>query len=185
MRIWPGSLRPNGPPPANVNEPIEPLDLASDSASFAYAWMFARSRRLAILTALDSIREELGASIRQTTPVSDETVETFPSLRAFERDPTIERNRVPRCALLLTFFEGMPLHDAAILLDAERGLVQKASRPFIRAHSAICSAWLACHRSSLIPILRRRSGRRLSRLSGSSSQPSKTSKKFRQPKIGR
>ena len=38
----------------------------------------------------------------------------------------------PRCAVLLSFFEGMSLDDAATLLDADRTLVRKAQLTGLR-----------------------------------------------------
>ena len=118
---------------ASADMTIQTLNVASDSDSFFSTWMLAWSRRLVIAKALASIRENLRASIRQTKLIPNRIMTESPDLCLLDHDPAqLEIERAlsaiavfPRCALLLTIFEGMSLEDAAIVLEADKELVQK------------------------------------------------------------
>ena len=112
---------------------LEAIDLSDDANPFFSTWMLAWSRRLVIAKALPVIRDELAASARRTASMRD-TKPTLPQPGwALDRRTTkIQLDRAllaidpfPRCALLLSIFEGMALEDAAILLDVDQRLVRK------------------------------------------------------------
>jgi len=113
---------------------IEALDLLDGANPFFSTWMLGWSRRLVIAKALAAIREELAESAGRMASKRRQNRVLPPRNWAPGRDTTkveIERALLaidvfPRCALLLSVFEGMPLEDAATLLDAGRDLVRKA-----------------------------------------------------------
>jgi DNA-directed RNA polymerase specialized sigma24 family protein len=94
------------------------------------AWL----RRVVIANALAGIREELVASARRTALQSTEKI-ALPS-RNWILDSNTTRVQIerallaidvfPRCAILLTLFEGISVGDAALLLDCHLDLVRKA-----------------------------------------------------------
>jgi DNA-directed RNA polymerase specialized sigma24 family protein len=125
---------------SSLDVAIEALDLQDDAHPFFPAWMLAWSRRVVIAKALAAIRDELAASARRTA--SKRAQRSALSLRnwVLDRHTTkvqLERALLaidvfPRCALLLSVFEGMSLEDAAVLLDAGRRLVGKAQMTGLR-----------------------------------------------------
>jgi DNA-directed RNA polymerase specialized sigma24 family protein len=108
---------------------------SKDAPNFFFsAWMLAWSRRVFIAKALAAIRENLAASARRTesrradqfalparTWVLDQATTKLDLERAL-----LAIDVFPRAAILLSVFERVPLKDAAILLDADAGLVCKA-----------------------------------------------------------
>jgi DNA-directed RNA polymerase specialized sigma24 family protein len=119
---------------------IEALDLQDDENPFFSTWMLAWSRRVVIAKAQAAIRAELAASARRTAA---KPAEKFPLPQrnwVLDRHTTkiqLERALLaidvfPRCALLLSVFERMPLEDAAILLDADATLVRKGQMTGLR-----------------------------------------------------
>ena len=112
---------------------VQAIESARDETSFFSNWMSAWSRRLVIARALTAIREELGASARRTELRSEKGSAIPPRSWMLARQTTksdLERallsiDLFPRAAVLLLLFEGVPLQDAAVLLDAEPGLVRK------------------------------------------------------------
>jgi hypothetical protein len=118
----------------SVDMTLETVGVPDDATSFFSFWMVAWSRRVFIAKALAAIRVELAASARRTASQRAEKA-LFPP-----RNWTLDRNTMkvqlesallaidafPRCALLLSVFEGMSVEDAAILLNSEPGLVRKA-----------------------------------------------------------
>jgi DNA-directed RNA polymerase specialized sigma24 family protein len=119
---------------------LEALDSQDGASSFFSSWMLAWSRRVAIAKALAAIREELAASARRTATKRAEKAALPPRNWALDRDTTRARiesallaiDVFPRCAVLLTVFEGVPLEDAAVLLDVGRDLVRKAQTTGLR-----------------------------------------------------
>jgi hypothetical protein len=107
-----------------------------DPRPFFSAWMAAWSKRVAIAKALAAIRGELDESARWTASRRAEKSTLPASNSVLDRETTkiqIERALLaidvfPRCALLLSVFEGMSLEDAEILLDADEALVRKGQR---------------------------------------------------------
>ena len=109
------------------------IDSARDESSFFSNWMSAWSRRLVIARALTAVREELGASALRTGLRSENRSAVPPRSWMLDRQTTksdlesalLSIDLFPRAAVLLLLFEGVPLQDAALLLDAEPGLVRK------------------------------------------------------------
>lgn len=119
---------------ASVDAAVEALDFDGDPNSFFSGWMLAWSRRLVIAKALAGIRDDLARSARRTASKRAEKTVLPPRNWVLDRGTTaaeLERALLaidvfPRCALLLSIFEGMPVEDAAILLDVAPDLVRKA-----------------------------------------------------------
>src|SRR6266852_2292190 len=105
-----------------------------DANPFFSAWMVAWSRRVFIAKALATIRNELAASARRTASKGAEKIALPPRNWTLDRDTTkvqlesalLTIDVFPRCALVLSVFEGVSLEDVALLLDSERDLVRKA-----------------------------------------------------------
>jgi DNA-directed RNA polymerase specialized sigma24 family protein len=124
----------------SLDAAIEALDFQDEANPFFAAWMLAWSRRVVIAKAVAAIREELAASARHTASKRAGKTALPPRNWALNRDTTaaqLERALLaidvfPRCALLLSVFEGMSLEDAAILLDADRRLVLKGQLTGLR-----------------------------------------------------
>ncbi|SPF53413.1 RNA polymerase, sigma-24 subunit, ECF subfamily [Candidatus Sulfopaludibacter sp. SbA4] len=113
---------------------LEALGFQDGTNPFFSAWMVAWSRRVVIAKALSAIRDELAASGRRTESSRTEKAGLTPRNWSLDGDTTraqiesalLAIDVLPRCALLLTIFEGESLEDAAVLLDAGRDLVRKA-----------------------------------------------------------
>ena len=120
---------------ASVNMAVEALDSA-DGNPFFSAWMLAWSRKVVIAKALAAVRQELAASALQMA--SKRGRDCPPPPRNWALGPAATKVQLerallaidvfPRCALLLTVFEGLSIDDATVLLDAGRELVRKAQR---------------------------------------------------------
>lgn len=80
------------------------------------------------------IRDDLAASVRQTAAERPERANSHRGYRPVDCATTkrqLERavrgiDVFPRCALVLSSFENVPIQDAVILLDAEPALIRKA-----------------------------------------------------------
>jgi DNA-directed RNA polymerase specialized sigma24 family protein len=117
------------------------LDLQDDANQFFSTWMLARWRRAVIARALAGIREELAASVRRTA--SKRTQEFAGPLRNWVLDRQTTKGHLerallaidvfPRCALLLSVFEGMSIEDTSNLLNADHNLVRKGQVTGLRA----------------------------------------------------
>ncbi len=117
---------------------LETIDSEDGTNSFFSSWLLAWSQRLLIAKALAGIRGELAESARRTACLRPEKREK-PALPS--RNPVIDPGAngtdgqmegalfaidlFPRCALLLTVFEGISAEDAATILDVDRDLVRK------------------------------------------------------------
>jgi DNA-directed RNA polymerase specialized sigma24 family protein len=119
---------------------IEALDFQDGANSFFSTWMLAWSRRVVIAKALAAIRDELAASARRTAskraqksalPLRNWVLDHHATKVQLER-ALLAVDVFPRCALLLSIFEGMSLEDTAILLDADRRLVRKGQMTGLR-----------------------------------------------------
>jgi len=118
----------------SVDVTLDALDFQGGASPFFSTWMLGWSRRVVIAKALAAIRHELAASARRTAfdrardsalPPQNWVLDPHTTKVQLER-ALLAIDAFPRCALLLTVFEGMPLEDAATLLDAGRDLVRKA-----------------------------------------------------------
>jgi len=113
---------------------LEALDTASDPNWSLAEWMSASSRRLVIAKVLAAIRVQLAESARRTVSLCLRKQKLPPGSVRLKDGPTavqLERALVaidvfPRCALVLTVFEGISVEHAAVLLDATVELVRKA-----------------------------------------------------------
>jgi DNA-directed RNA polymerase specialized sigma24 family protein len=112
-------------------ETVASQDVASPYFS---TWMLAWSRRVVIAKALAAIRDELAASTRRTElkrvnkpamPPRDWALDPGTTKVEIEK-ALLAIDVFPRAALLLSVFEGVPMADAAVLLDADTDLVRKA-----------------------------------------------------------
>jgi DNA-directed RNA polymerase specialized sigma24 family protein len=117
----------------SVDATLETLETETDPDSFA-EWMLAWSRRVVIAKVLTAIRGELAASARRTASMRLRNSVLPPGSGNFkDQTTTIQLERAllaidvfPRCAFVLTLFEGMAVEDAAVLLDATEDLVRRA-----------------------------------------------------------
>ena len=124
----------------SVDATLEAVGSPDDANPFFSAWMVAWSRRVFIAKALATIREELAASARRTASERAERTALPPRNWTLDRGTKkaqLERALLaidvfPRCALLLSVFEGVSLEDVALLLDSERDLVRKAQMAGLR-----------------------------------------------------
>jgi DNA-directed RNA polymerase specialized sigma24 family protein len=118
----------------SVDVTLEAMAPPDDANPFFSAWMLAWSRRVFIAKALAAVRDELAASAREMASEHAEKVALPPRNWTLNGDTSkaqlesalLAIDVFPRCALLLSVFEGMSLEDVAILLDAESDLVRKA-----------------------------------------------------------
>jgi len=117
----------------SIEVAIESFDSQDEASPLFAAWMLRRSRSLVISKAMAAIRDELATSARRTESNRSKKP-VLPARWALRQETTkvaIEHALLaidvfPRCALLLSIFEGMSLHDAVILLGGNRNLVRKA-----------------------------------------------------------
>jgi DNA-directed RNA polymerase specialized sigma24 family protein len=121
------------------------LNAIEDSdSSFFSQWMLAWSRRVVIAKALVAVRVELAASAKRTAPTRPDKRRLAPAgWRLSQNANAADLDRAllaidlfPRCALLLSVFERVPLADAAILLDSTPALVESARNIGLRELTA-------------------------------------------------
>jgi hypothetical protein len=110
------------------------LDSEDESPVFG-KFMNAWARKLIIAEALGTIQPELRASRQRVVRASEEEIACDPK---WKRRPYVSREEFeeavvaidafPRCAMLLTIFEGMSIQTAATLLNEDKALTLKAQR---------------------------------------------------------
>lgn len=110
------------------------LDFDEDNPSFG-EFMSSWARKLVIAEALGTMRTELRASSKRVARASEVESAGDPKL---QRRPYIGREEfeeavvaidaLPRCAMLLTIFEGMSIKTASVLLNQDEALTRKAQR---------------------------------------------------------
>ena len=113
---------------------LEAFVFADDANPFFPTCMLAWSRRVFIAKALAAIRDDLAESARRTASKDADKIALPRRNWALDCDTTkiqlgcalLAIDVFPRCALLLSVFEGAPLEDVAILLNSELELVRKA-----------------------------------------------------------
>jgi DNA-directed RNA polymerase specialized sigma24 family protein len=118
---------------ASVDMAVEALE-SSDGNPFFSAWMLAWARKVVIAKALAAVRQELAASALRLASQRSRSCGPMPRNWALRPDTTkiqLERallaiDLFPRCALLLSVFEGLSIDDATVLLDGDRELVRSA-----------------------------------------------------------
>ncbi len=122
-----------GCPETAVDVTVQVIDSAGDEKGFFSNWMSAWARRLVIAKALAAVGKELAASACRTALGGEKHSALPPRSWVLEEGTTksdLERALLsvdvfPRAAVLLLLFEGVPLVDAAVLLDAEPDLIRK------------------------------------------------------------
>jgi hypothetical protein len=111
------------------------LELDEQMNSVFDGFMNEWARKLIMVEALGTIKTELRRSIARVARMGGE--EALGSGRWTQRqgiakeefeEAVIAIDAFPRCAMLLTIFEGLPLKTAAILLDAGEALTAAAQR---------------------------------------------------------
>ena len=125
-----------GCPETAVDVTVQVTDSAGDEKVFFSNWMSAWARRLVIAKALAAVARELAASACRTALKGEEHSALPPRSWVLDEGTTksdlehalLSMDLFPRAAVLLLLFEGVPLEDAAVLLDAEPQLVRKARR---------------------------------------------------------
>jgi hypothetical protein len=123
----------------NTDRSIEAFDKAinfeeGENPAFG-GFMNAWARKLIIVEALGTIEAELRASKRRVARMTEDEpgheAEWKPrehiAREEFE-EAVISIDAFPRCAMVLTIFEGMSIEDAAVLLNADKSLTAAAQR---------------------------------------------------------
>jgi len=117
----------------SVEIAVETVEAVDDSNPYFSTWMSSWARRLVIAKALAKVRDDVAASARRTESMRPGKMPAIP--QDWKLDPHATKAQIqeallaidlfPRAALLLSMFEGMSVHDAAVLLDAQPDLVKK------------------------------------------------------------
>jgi DNA-directed RNA polymerase specialized sigma24 family protein len=119
---------------ASFQAAVDAAELREDASPFFSEWVLRWSRKIAIAKALGAIREALHASARRTEATASHSDVQLP--RGWCLSPDTNKIQLeqallaidvfPRCALVLSIFEGLPLEDVAMLLDEDCELVKAA-----------------------------------------------------------
>jgi len=110
------------------------LDFDEEKPGVFGEFLTAWARKLVIVEALGTIDKELRTSMQRLGRVSDETTGATKFARLPEigqedfQEAVIAIDAFPRCAMLLTIFEGMSIQAASILLNAGEALTSAAQR---------------------------------------------------------
>jgi hypothetical protein len=113
---------------------VDAAELPEDASPFFAEWVLRWSRKIAIAKSLGTIRGEFHASARRTEATALHSDVRLPqgwSLSSQTNRIQLEQALLaidvfPRCALVLSIFEGLPLEEVATLLDEDRELVKTA-----------------------------------------------------------
>ncbi len=116
----------------------------SASPDFFAGWMRAWSRRIVISKALGSIRAELQESARRTEQArfkqsgapNPEWSPIAHTTKSRIEKALLAMDLFPRAAVLLSFFENVPIADLVPLLDADARLIRKAQAIGLRELTA-------------------------------------------------
>jgi hypothetical protein len=113
----------------DVDRSVEAFDRALD-----FEEEYATARELIIDEALGTIRTDLRASKQRVARVADEGLanprwkpRAYIGREEFQ-EAVIAIDAFPRCAMLLTIFEGKSIEEASVLLHEEERLTRKAQR---------------------------------------------------------
>ena len=130
---WLASLITGDPTPGAV---LETPDADHAGNPFFAQWMVTWSRKLVIAKALGNIATELRGSVRRTALAEHPAgLKSAPPTEWSNRHPIdrfqLERALMaidvfPRCALLLTIFDGLSIEDTVILLGANKKQIKAA-----------------------------------------------------------
>jgi DNA-directed RNA polymerase specialized sigma24 family protein len=113
---------------------LEAVAAPDPGNSFFSTWMLAWSRRVFLSKALALVRDELAESARRTASrrvgraavaPRNWTLDSGASKLQME-SALLAIDSFPRCALVLSIFEGVALPDVATLLNSDPDLVRKA-----------------------------------------------------------
>jgi hypothetical protein len=122
----------------NADRSVEAFNRALDGdeenpgfGEFMTAW----ARKLIIVEALGTIRTELRASRQRVARAADDEITSdvkwkprpYIGREEFE-EAVIAIDAFPRCAMLLTIFEGMSIQAASVLLNVNEALTRKAQQ---------------------------------------------------------
>jgi len=122
----------------NADRSVEAFNRALDGdeenpgfGEFMTAW----ARKLIIVEALGTIRTELRASKQRVARAADDEITSdakwkprpYIGREEFE-EAVIAIDAFPRCAMLLTIFEGMSIQAASVLLNVNEALTRKAQQ---------------------------------------------------------
>jgi hypothetical protein len=110
------------------------LDFDEDNPAFG-KFMNAWARKLIIVEALAAIKNELRTSKQRVARAAEDELTKDARLKKrpyiareeFE-EAVIAIDAFPRCAMLLTIFEGMTAKAASVLLNEDEALTRKAQR---------------------------------------------------------
>jgi hypothetical protein len=114
-----------------VDITVQVIESAGDEKVFFSNWMLAWARRLVIAKALATVSRGLAASASRTalekhrTPPPCSWVLAEDTTKSDLERALLSVELFPRAAVLLLVFEGVPLADASVLLNAEPDLVRK------------------------------------------------------------
>jgi hypothetical protein len=111
------------------------LDVEEEENPAFGEFMNSWARKLVIVEALGAIKVDLRTSKQRVARMAEEDIATNPK---WHRRPYIGREEFeeaviaidafPRCAMLLTIFEGMSIQAASVLLHADDALTRKAQQ---------------------------------------------------------
>jgi hypothetical protein len=110
------------------------LEYDEEDNPFFGDFMNAWARKLIVVEALGTIEKELRLSMLRVARLVDDAPGDVKTLRSPEitqegfEEAVISIDAFPRCAMLLTVFEGMSLEAASVLLNADEALTAAAQR---------------------------------------------------------
>lgn len=133
---------------ASFQAAVDAAELRKDATPFFSEWVLRWSRKIAIAKSLAAIRDDLRTSARKTDATSFNGDVRLPrgwSLISHTNKVQLEQALLatdvfPRCALVLSILEGLPLEDVATLLNADRELVKTARAMALRQLTGQLSA---------------------------------------------
>jgi len=113
---------------------VEAAELREGASPLFAEWVLRWSRKIAIAKSIGAIREELRTSARRTEIAAIHDDVRLPrdwNLSSDTNKIQLEQALLtidvfPRCALVPSTFEGLPLEDVATLLNEDRELVKTA-----------------------------------------------------------
>jgi len=119
---------------ASVEAAVDAVDLRAGAQPFFSTWVLRWSRKISISKALAAVRDDLHASAQRTEArLAGDRAPKLRNRSLSDAATKVDLERTllamdvfPRCVLVLSILEGLPVEDVAILLDADRGLVEKA-----------------------------------------------------------
>lgn len=119
---------------ASFQAAADAAELWEDGRPFFSKWVLRWSRKIAIAKSLAAIRGDLYTSARKTETVPFRGDLRLPrgwSLSSYTNKAQLEQALLaidifPRCALVLSIFEGLPLEDVSTLLTEDHELVRTA-----------------------------------------------------------